>query len=651
MIRYERRIINDNEVLVPRLYYTSIDRALESLIEASDNLEITGEAEIINSGKLKGNNIAVNTTGNLTNRAGTIQSNNNTTIKAKNIVNTSITNKYTNGNNITEELVKQGTISGNNITLESTNDIINIGSTIDAKTGTLRLTAGNNISITTQKIHDKIDQENYKRETLTNIASNIFARDLVVKSTKDTAIVGSNVTVTNNAEIDATNLLISSAENLSYEHIKTEEYSFWRGSKTTTTDSTIITNSKSNLNISNNLKINTKENTDIIGSNLNVTNDIDITAGNGVSILNVKDRSETITTVERKGGALDSLVSMTVGATVAVGFSALTGGVGTMAVAGTIGALVNVNNVTSKIIKRTDIDETIVSSNINSNKLTIHKANEINVRSSVIPENNISTDKELNIFKDKEEEHIHKEDVIAERNTLATIGSAFFTGAASGLSIAKGAEVITAGIEKIISTLGGIAMVTTAAVLNEKYSDDKKQQDINNFKEEQKRKRDEMIAKTQKAIEDRVNELDYKIYEKRIELINNPDMPIEERNNINQEISQMESEKRNLDEMGKQFIKSREAMVVNEEGMHVPYYDSAGRLTIGYGHLIREEEKSQLLNPIPEHTARIIFAQDVMEHVDNTNKLLGNTELTQEQFNALVSLVVRYFIISIPIII
>lgn len=62
-------------------------------------------------------------------------------------------------------------------------------------------------------------------------------------------------------------------------------------------------------------------------------------------------------------------------------------------------------------------------------------------------------------------------------------------------------------------------------------------------------------------------------------------------------------------------------------------------IVIGYGHLIKEYEKATLLEPISEDTARILFINDIMEHVNKTNKLLGDTEFTQEQFNALVSLV------------
>lgn len=302
MIHYERRIINDIEVLVPRIYYASIDRAFESLIKAENELEINGETEIVNSGNLEGNNISVSTTGNFINKAGTIRSNKNIKIKSKNIVNRSITNRYgNNNNNITEEFVGEGIIQSDNgnITLESDNNIINIGSTIDSKTGELKLIAGDGISITTQQLHNKVDQgEIYKRETLTNISSNVFTKDLVIKSKKDTSIIGSNINVSNNANIESKTLTISSAENLTYEHTKKEEYSFWKGSKTTTTDTTIVTNLKSNLNIGNNLTINTEQDTNIIGSNINVKKDININTENGdVNIIGVKDRiDETIDT-------------------------------------------------------------------------------------------------------------------------------------------------------------------------------------------------------------------------------------------------------------------------------------------------------------------------------------------------------------------
>ena len=667
MIHYERRIINDIEVLVPRIYYASIDRAFESLIKAENELEINGETEIVNSGNLEGNNISVSTTGNFINKAGTIRSNKNIKIKSKNIVNRSITNRYGNNNNITEEFVGEGIIQSDNgnITLESDNNIINIGSTIDSKTGELKLIAGDGISITTQQLHNKVDQgEIYKRETLTNISSNVFTKDLVIKSKKDTSIIGSNINVSNNANIESKTLTISSVENLTYEHTKKEEYSFWKGSKTTTTDTTIVTNLKSNLNIGNNLTINTEQDTNIIGSNIDVKKDININTENGdVNIMNVKDMVDTVTTIKEEGGFLDRLTAATVGAVASVGTAAAivasgaaTGGVGALAVAGAAGALINIGSVTSKEVKKTDKDETIVSSNINSSRLTINSGTkkDINIRSSVIPEkDNITINYgNLNIYNDTEEKHIHKEEVIGDEIGIGSIiGTAALTGLISGHLSALTTSIIASGnVEKIVEMVASVGAAATTLTIqyicNEKDKEKKEkeergkeeerrmeremkrlEQSYIDFKEEQKIKREEMIAKTQKTIENKINELDYRIMEKRAELITNPDMSIEERNNINQEINEMENERR-MSEEGIEMLKTLEGRELSKT-----YKCEAGKDTIGYGHVVTPQERELYKDGITEEQALELLEKDIKRVSRGFNYI--TTDLNQQQYDAL----------------
>lgn len=67
-----------------------------------------------------------------------------------------------------------------------------------------------------------------------------------------------------------------------------------------------------------------------------------------------------------------------------------------------------------------------------------------------------------------------------------------------------------------------------------------------------------------------------------------------------------------------------------------PYQDAAGLWTIGYGHLIKDSESFPHDLDINEATA--LLYQDAQIAVDAVNDLVS-VSLTQNQFNALVSLV------------
>ena len=357
---------------------------------------------------------------------------------------------------------------------------------------------------------------------------------------------------------------------------------------------------------------------------------------------------DTVTTIKEEGGFLDRLTAATVGAVASVGTAAAivasgaaTGGVGALAVAGAAGALINIGSVTSKEVKKTDKDETIVSSNINSSRLTINTRSkkDINIRSSVIPEkDNITINYgNLNIYDDTEEKHIHKEEVIGDEIGIGSIiGTAALTGLISGHLSALTTSIITSGnVEKIVE------MVKEKKEKEERGKEEERrmeremkrlEQSYIDFKEEQKIKREEMIAKTQKTIENKINELDYRIMEKRAELITNPDMSIEERNNINQEINEMESERR-MSKEGIEMLKSLEGTKHNNDGSLRMYKCEAGKDTIGYGHVVTPQERELYKNGITEEQALELLEKDIKRVSRGFNYITA--DLNQHQYDAL----------------
>jgi lysozyme len=83
-----------------------------------------------------------------------------------------------------------------------------------------------------------------------------------------------------------------------------------------------------------------------------------------------------------------------------------------------------------------------------------------------------------------------------------------------------------------------------------------------------------------------------------------------------------------LDQAGIDLIKQFEGFRA------FPYFDSANKLTIGYGHLIKNNESFPRDISIEE--AEVILEQDAQFAVDAVN-LLVNVPLSQNQFNSLVS--------------
>lgn len=90
--------------------------------------------------------------------------------------------------------------------------------------------------------------------------------------------------------------------------------------------------------------------------------------------------------------------------------------------------------------------------------------------------------------------------------------------------------------------------------------------------------------------------------------------------------------KRKTSKNGINFIAEREGEVL--EG----YYDSAGKLTVGVGHLVKPGEPYRYRVPITKAESRRLLAEDLAIAEDVVNNLV-KVPLTQNQFDALVSFV------------
>jgi lysozyme len=73
------------------------------------------------------------------------------------------------------------------------------------------------------------------------------------------------------------------------------------------------------------------------------------------------------------------------------------------------------------------------------------------------------------------------------------------------------------------------------------------------------------------------------------------------------------------------------------EGLRLsPYFDSAGRLTVGYGHLIRPWDGVSKTESITEERAEEILRKDVSPAVACINDAISSSSINQNQFDALV---------------
>ncbi len=112
--------------------------------------------------------------------------------------------------------------------------------------------------------------------------------------------------------------------------------------------------------------------------------------------------------------------------------------------------------------------------------------------------------------------------------------------------------------------------------------------------------------------------------------------------NKSEQIAAQKSTESNITEAGKQFIKSYEGLRTK------PYDDQTGKTitawnkhaTIGYGHLISQDEWETYKNGITKEQANVLFDTDVTRFIQTVKNTI-KTKLEPYQMDALVSLAVN----------
>lgn len=88
-----------------------------------------------------------------------------------------------------------------------------------------------------------------------------------------------------------------------------------------------------------------------------------------------------------------------------------------------------------------------------------------------------------------------------------------------------------------------------------------------------------------------------------------------------------------------QLSKAGLRFIANMEGFRsLPYVCPAGKLTIGFGHLVTPVEKEKFKDGITRQQGEALLEADVQRYVVAVNKLVTHS-LSQAQFDALVSFV------------
>ena len=83
-------------------------------------------------------------------------------------------------------------------------------------------------------------------------------------------------------------------------------------------------------------------------------------------------------------------------------------------------------------------------------------------------------------------------------------------------------------------------------------------------------------------------------------------------------------------------IKAHEGFEADEDGMFIPYEDSEGHLTIGYGHLVDEGE--DYLDKMTPEQADELFVEDYIYHRNKASEMPGWDKATDTQKRGLINL-------------
>ncbi|MFC1659665.1 hemagglutinin repeat-containing protein, partial [Pseudomonadota bacterium] len=292
--------LNGETILVPKVYLSNTTKLA---INNRRDIEETRMGNIAAE-----NNITIDTEEEMLNEGGSIIANSILTLEADHIRNTASISTTTVGQNIISRLNSKGLMKANSMNLTAS-ILTNAGSDLTA-TNNLSITA-DTVDIKTAVVVNQTLNESKKGWSLTrteeNISSSINAGSLVITSTNDTNIIGSNITTTGNANITTGgDLNIKSAQNKYYhESHSKKKKNAGMSSKSSTTNISRSTNVASNLNIGGDLTTNSDDNLIILASNVEADGNITLQADKNINIISGQD-SYLKTNTSNKRGVTDS---------------------------------------------------------------------------------------------------------------------------------------------------------------------------------------------------------------------------------------------------------------------------------------------------------------------------------------------------------
>ncbi len=195
--------------------------------------------------------------------------------------------------------------AGDNILIKGS-EIAAVGNLGIEADGDINIEAGQSTSNSNVRTHIRNIKTRTARSSLINETSNISAGgNLVVVSSSDINIVGSNLAAGNIASVDATNIDITGVIDVATENseIRVKKSGFLSSKRTTTTTNIVDETAIISSIEGDQLFVNADRDISIIGSNAVATNDINISAGGSINIgaLTTTDITDQTIKVKRSG--------------------------------------------------------------------------------------------------------------------------------------------------------------------------------------------------------------------------------------------------------------------------------------------------------------------------------------------------------------
>ena len=320
----EKTKVGNKEALVPRVYLSASTQAMLTggAVLAAKNTTINA-ASVSNSGATiaGAQNLAIKTSGNITNESGTITGGNVSMAATGNIDNKTLTQAQGNSRTFKTTLGKTGRIEATTESLEisSGQQIQSRGAEVKAArnanltaVGAITLEGIENKTTTSKSITNSTQNKKSKKNTqasdtktettVVNIGSSVVAgNQLKLTSGADITLKGSKTTAGGAVEMQSKgDVKVLADQNKTMMHSESKAAGrgvnggLW-GKKKQTTDETKSTNSGSTLAAAGDGKVNTSGALTVQGSQLKIGGNATLTAGQGIAVVDGKNENSRTT--------------------------------------------------------------------------------------------------------------------------------------------------------------------------------------------------------------------------------------------------------------------------------------------------------------------------------------------------------------------